>query len=104
MPSGYGKRSVKCGSAGGNCGRWLTAQARRAVVAIMRRLAVALYKVSVNGIPFNVQRLFAGPLATQARRTRATKAQESPRRPAFSPPPPSASVKGDGGEKACSRQ
>lgn len=79
-------------------------KARQALVAIMRRLAVALYKVSVNGKPFNVQRLFAGPLATQARRTRATKAQASPRRPAFSPPTPSATVKGIGGEKACSRQ
>jgi transposase len=46
---------------------------RRALVAIMRRLALALYQVGIHGTAFEVRRLFAGPLATQAGKKRATK-------------------------------
>jgi transposase len=35
-------------------------QAKRAVVAVMRKLVVALYRVGVQGAPFEVGRLFPG--------------------------------------------
>jgi len=37
---------------GGHCGR--------AIIALMRRLALAAYHVGVNGVAFDVNRLFAG--------------------------------------------
>jgi transposase len=67
-------------------------KARRALVAIMRRLALALYQVGVHGTPFDVRRLFAGPLVTQARRARATAAT------------PAAKGKGVGGDQGGARR
>jgi transposase len=35
--------------------------ARKALVGVMRKLALALYRVGVDGVAFEARRLFAGP-------------------------------------------
>jgi transposase len=53
--------------------------ARKALVGVMRKLPLALYRVAVDGVPFEARKLFGGPRGGRGRRQRG--AGRSPDKP-----------------------